>query len=76
MGEIADMMLDGTLCSVCGVYIGEGDWGIPRTCGCCPPNEWEHDKKSKETRKRIQCPHCHKWVKKKGLDMHIAAKHK
>lgn len=32
MGEIAEMMLDGTLCEACGCYIdGEGD-GIPRYC--------------------------------------------
>lgn len=31
MGEIADMMLDGTLCEGCGVYIGEGD-GFPQYC--------------------------------------------
>jgi len=33
MGEIAEMMLDGTLCAGCGVYIDdeEGD-GIPRYC--------------------------------------------
>lgn len=32
MGEIADMMLDGTLCEACGVYIeGDGE-GFPRYC--------------------------------------------
>ncbi|MBZ9939183.1 hypothetical protein LB518_22995 [Mesorhizobium sp. BR1-1-16] len=32
MGEIAEMMLDGTLCEGCGAYLdGEGD-GIPRYC--------------------------------------------
>lgn len=32
MGEYAEMMLDGTLCECCGVYIeGDGD-GIPRYC--------------------------------------------
>jgi hypothetical protein len=33
MGEIAEMMLDGTLCEQCGVYIEEGEpEGIPRYC--------------------------------------------
>lgn len=33
MGEIADMMLDGTLCEGCGEYIDdEGGDGIPRYC--------------------------------------------
>lgn len=31
MGDIADMMLDGTLCEGCGEYIGEGD-GFPQYC--------------------------------------------
>lgn len=31
MGEIADMMLDGTLCEGCGTYIGEGS-GFPGYC--------------------------------------------
>lgn len=31
MGEIADMMIDGTLCEGCGEYIGEGD-GFPQYC--------------------------------------------
>lgn len=34
MGEIADMMLDGTLCQECGVFIG-GPVEYPRTCGDC-----------------------------------------
>jgi hypothetical protein len=33
MGDIAEMMLDGTLCEGCGVYIDEGEPnGIPRYC--------------------------------------------
>lgn len=31
MGEIAEMMLDGTLCECCGAYIGPGE-GFPRYC--------------------------------------------
>lgn len=31
MGEIADMMLDGTLCEGCGEYIGS-DAGFPQYC--------------------------------------------
>lgn len=33
MGEIADMMLDGTLCQICGVYLGGN--GYPQTCDSC-----------------------------------------
>lgn len=33
MGEIADMMLDGTMCATCGEFIHEGDAdGFPRYC--------------------------------------------
>jgi hypothetical protein len=34
MGEIADGMVDGTLCEGCGAYIGEGD-GFPMRCSAC-----------------------------------------
>lgn len=36
MGEIADMMLDGTLCEGCGVYLEDEDSdGVPRRCAGC-----------------------------------------
>lgn len=37
MGEIADMMLDGTLCEWCGVLVDEGNLapGYPRLCAEC-----------------------------------------
>lgn len=36
MGEIADMMLDGTLCSCCGCLLDEeGGDGIPSRCTDC-----------------------------------------
>ena len=34
MGEIADMMLEGILCEMCGVYLGRGD-GFPKLCRDC-----------------------------------------
>lgn len=35
MGDVADMMLDGTLCGICGVYLGQ-DWrGVPTLCKSC-----------------------------------------
>ena len=34
MGEYAEMMLDGTMCAQCGVYIGR-DNGFPEYCGNC-----------------------------------------
>ncbi len=49
MGEIADMMLDGTLCQMCGVDLSEenedifGDEapGYPITCAACGGEEEE-----------------------------------
>lgn len=38
MGDIADMMLDGTLCEQCGCYIGESV-GYPRLCEDCQAEE-------------------------------------
>jgi len=35
MGEVAEMMLDGTLCEACGVFIGS-DAGFPQYCS----REW------------------------------------
>ena len=41
MGDVADMMLDGTLCATCGVTFGDvedEDWmppGYPRWCSTC-----------------------------------------
>lgn len=36
MGEVADMLLDGTLCEQCGVYIEEpAEEPVPRRCADC-----------------------------------------
>lgn len=35
MGDIADMTLDGTLCSCCGTYLGDEGDGFPRLCEEC-----------------------------------------
>lgn len=35
MGEVSEMMLDGTLCEGCGVFLGESQ-GAPRRCVDCP----------------------------------------
>ena len=36
MGEIAEMMLEGTLCQTCGEFMDDNDAnGYPRSCGGC-----------------------------------------
>jgi len=56
MGEMADMMLDGTMCSVCGVYLGS-DNDFPTMCPDCErdsrqqkgkANFTSHNKKSRK----------------------------
>ena len=42
MGEIADMMLDGTLCQCCGVVLDKQPVGYPVTCAGCK-DEQEHE---------------------------------
>lgn len=34
MGEYADMILDGDMCQICGLYMADSD-GVPRTCADC-----------------------------------------
>jgi hypothetical protein len=40
MGEYADMMLDGTCCSGCGVFLENSLEGFPQMCGGCA-KEWK-----------------------------------
>ncbi len=72
MGDIADMMLDGTICQGCGDHIGDGD-GFPVYCGSCD-NEMDFFQPQKQSEK-VSCPHCKKKVKAAGLTMHIKAVH-
>jgi hypothetical protein len=48
MGDIAEMMLGGTLCECCGLYIGK-PIGFPRRCADCSPdkNPKKHKKPAK-----------------------------
>ena len=34
MGEYAEMILDGSVCEICGEYMGDGD-GYPQRCDDC-----------------------------------------
>jgi len=42
MGEIAEAMLDGTLCQTCGEYLDDGAPGHPRYCDACRPEGVTH----------------------------------
>jgi len=66
MGEIAEMMLDGTLCQSCGEFMGE-EVGYPRFCASCAQELGElHG----EVKVKVPCPTCGKKVKAAGLADH------
>lgn len=39
MGEIAEMMLDGTMCCVCGEFLDGDEEGYPVTCEGCKEDD-------------------------------------
>ena len=73
MGEIADMMLDGTLCEGCGDYIGDAE-GFPRYCSteCAEgrgmaahfePLKHRRRKPKKRGKAKVHCMDCGKGFK-------------
>lgn len=54
MGEIADAMLEGTLCTCCGEFIGSS-CGYPRRCPACEIDEAKVPQvKTRRRRKRAK----------------------
>lgn len=70
MGEIADMMLDGTLCEGCGVYLSEG-FGCVTRCQSCKRADSQP-----APDERVPCPTCGKRVKFIGLANHKRDAHR
>lgn len=68
MGEIAEMMLDGSLCECCGEWMGDS-CGYPRTCPDC-------SKPAPAAAPKVKCPTCGKKVKATGLADHKRHVHK
>lgn len=55
MGEIADMMLDGTMCEQCGEWLGDPmsePQGFPGLCPSCASRDVEPRKTHKQKKKR------------------------
>lgn len=84
MGEIADMMLDGTLCEACGGFIDfEDGHGFPRYCSkqCARDRGADLLTMTRKERHaatrppRVNCPTCRKRVKAAGLADHIRDMH-
>ena len=69
MGEIADMMINGSMCQYCGECFDD-EPGYPRSCPSCAEED-EIDTKPE----KVTCAHCGKRVHESGLNQHIAAKH-
>lgn len=74
MGEIADMMLDGTLCQSCGVYLEDSLPGFPQSCADCQKAEELNEMLASESR-NVSCPTCGKRVRRIGLAQHQRDKH-
>ena len=68
MGEIADAMLNGETCSVCGVML-DGPTGYPRQCAGCGGDAKEF-RPPRDRRPRTKCPECGRWITKIGLADH------
>ncbi len=68
MGDIADMMLDGTLCEGCGVYLPGESNGVPRRCRSCKADRPLPDAK-------VACKTCGRRVKFAGLRDHMRDAH-
>lgn len=75
MGDIADMILDGTLCQGCGEFIGED---FPSYCGACVKfNKADEHKKlaNQQQIKKIKCKVCQRTVKPVGMKDHLRDAH-
>lgn len=66
MGEWAEMMLDGTMCQVCGEFMGGAGGGFPMTCAGCSGRP----ARAKKAAPKAKCPTCGKKVKAVGLADH------
>lgn len=72
MGDIADMMLDGTLCEGCGVTLRGPPPGYPRYCS----RRCQQDRQpARPQSTKTACPICKKRVKNHGLANHMKDAH-
>ena len=57
MGEIAEMMLDGTMCQVCGEFMDGEPAGYPVTCAGCSEEPDDSQPVNYKPPKTEPCPH-------------------
>ena len=84
MGDVADAMLDGTLCQECGCYIG-AECGYPLFCRNCGsvvgPGKESHRarrdmRRTHPNRRPVACPTCgKKFASEQARDQHVRDKH-
>lgn len=78
MGDVADMMLDGTLCEGCGVYLGEAV-DYPRRCKQCQKDQRVDALRTAthahHREQKTPCPTCGRRVKIVGLTDHMRDSH-
>lgn len=75
MGEIAEMMLDGTLCSQCGEYLGT-DNGFASLCGGCADDAWGDYEPEPTAEKPCKCSNCSRsFGDAQALAQHMRDKH-
>lgn len=83
MGEVAEMMLDGTLCEGCGVFLNQVGPGYPCLCSDCGAENKANKKtaninahnESQAAQKKVPCPTCGRRVKVAGLSDHMRDSH-
>jgi hypothetical protein len=78
MGDVADMMLDGTLCEGCGVFLNDDPPWYPcycKHCGVRHPVIQQLVRKELKKRSKVKCPTCDKMVAAEGMADHKKMKH-
>ena len=72
MGEIADMMIDGTMCQGCGEWLngGRDGPGYPVYCSSCRREQNLPTVAREGGRPKIECPTCRRRVRAVGLKDH------
>lgn len=77
MGEIAEMMLDGTMCECCGEYIHGPASGFPSYCSkqCATDRCAVFHTAARPFIAKTKCPQCGKRVKAAGLRDHMRDVH-
>lgn len=76
MGDVAEMMIDGTLCQGCGVFLNDEAPGHPCFCADCEAEAKKTRIASYQPPKpKVECGVCGRKVKPTGLSDHMRDAH-